>query len=523
MSARRTSLLIQGCGRQHGAALMVMLVILIIGAAAILVGVLGSSSLQIARDKTTADALAKAKAALIGRAVADSTSPGSLPCPDIDGSGIAQSTVSPVVGQCPSYIGRLPWKTLGLPDLRDGSGEQLWYAVSSNFRDYVTTNPINSDTTGNLTISGTTPASNAIAIVFSPGAALSGQSRSASLTASCATTGTTLANSLCAANYLEGSNANLSTTGTPNTTFQTAAASSTFNDQMIYITHDQLFQPVESRIAREAKKCLDDYAASSSGRYSWAAPDNDPTYTGNYSTVFGRIPAQPNINIIPDSGASTLASALGALQSALDAYHTNPSGSNQTALNNAANYVISLKNSVPSISSSTIDAAGDYGLYYANGTTTYSTASSYINSAASADYDTNMSLTWPSSCTLFSSSYWASWQNEVFFQVARANSPGQNSCGSSCLTITGSGNPAPQSNDYRAAVIIGRANNGSGSPTSDPPSYYLEGGNLHYSSRTPYTSPAISTAFVTYSPSDTANYSTVNDLVVCLDGNNYCK
>ena len=51
----------QGCGRQHGAALMVMLVILIVGAVAILVSVLSSSSLHIARDKTTADALAQAK------------------------------------------------------------------------------------------------------------------------------------------------------------------------------------------------------------------------------------------------------------------------------------------------------------------------------------------------------------------------------------------------------------------------------------------------------------------------------
>jgi hypothetical protein len=31
-------------------------------------------------------------------------------------------------------LGRLPWKTLGLPDLRDGDGERLWYAVSSATR-----------------------------------------------------------------------------------------------------------------------------------------------------------------------------------------------------------------------------------------------------------------------------------------------------------------------------------------------------------------------------------------------------
>ena len=30
--------------------------------------------------------------------------------------------------------GRLPWKTLAIPDLRDGAGERLWYAVSVRFK-----------------------------------------------------------------------------------------------------------------------------------------------------------------------------------------------------------------------------------------------------------------------------------------------------------------------------------------------------------------------------------------------------
>ena len=34
----------------------------------------------------------------------------------------------------PSASGRLPWKTLGLPDLRDGHGERLWYAVSTQLQ-----------------------------------------------------------------------------------------------------------------------------------------------------------------------------------------------------------------------------------------------------------------------------------------------------------------------------------------------------------------------------------------------------
>jgi type II secretory pathway pseudopilin PulG len=539
MSVKLTSLLRQGCRRQHGAALMVMLVILVIGAAAILVGVLSSSSLQIERDKTTADALAQARNALIGRAVSDANLPGSLPCPDSTGNGSADTFSG---SDCPNYIGRLPYKTLGLPDLRDGSGEELWYALSPNFRDQTPTpHVINSDTLGTLTISGTTTANNVIAIVFAPGATLSGQSRSTTQTAGCThlKNSPVVANSLCPTNYLDGSNNILSTGSSPNSTYQAAAASSAFNDQLIYITHDQLLQPVETRIAREVKNCLDAYAASSSGRYPWAASDGDMTYTGSFNTVFGRIAATPltTTQAIDNTGL-TMLTALSNLQVALNAYSANNNASTRAALLSAGQALFNAAynadhNSGTFQSYNSItdpsEYAGNNAQSLANGSgSSVSQIQGEIDSSNTAlnsngFVDGTMSNIWPSGCFSFSSGYWSNWVNEVFFQVARANSPGQNSCGSSCLTITGSGNPAPQNNDYRAAVIIGRANNGSGSAISDPPSYYLEGGNLHYSSRTPYTSPAISTAFVTYNPSDTANYSTVNDLVLCLDGNNYCK
>jgi len=514
MSTERAFFFRQGCARQHGAALMVMLVIMIIGAAAILVSALSSSSLQIERDKTTAAALAQARDALIGRAVADITSPGSLPCPDIDDTGIAQSTVGQPGGNCPNYIGRLPWKTLGLPDLRDGSGERLWYALSPNFRDYVSLNHINSDSQGTLTISGTLTANNVIAIVFSPGSTLSGQSRSATQSAACTTTGTTVAASWCATNYLEGRNADPRTATSPNTTFQSAG--STFNDQMITITHDQLFQPVETRIGREAKNCLDDYAASSSSKYPWAAPVSDSTNTGTYNTLFGRLSSTPNINIHTGSGG-------------------NGSSAQQSALINAGNNVVSLKNSVAGVSSNTIDNAGDYGKDFAQGNATYSTTMSYYNAAvtALAPYLSSgsaattlsnalatmqsainaiyadspdipsMSANWPVSCTLFTSTYWPYWQNEVFYQVASGFQPGSSANFGTPLTINGSG-------AYRATVIVARQAFPSQTPriiSSD--TTYLEAANQHQ------TTP--SSAFVTYSPS-TASYSTVNDLVLCLDG-----
>jgi hypothetical protein len=60
-------------------------------------------------------------------------------------------------------LGRLPWKTLRLPDLRDGAGERLWYAVGTNFKtntrsdcDPLSPDPfsgcLNSDAKGTITV-----------------------------------------------------------------------------------------------------------------------------------------------------------------------------------------------------------------------------------------------------------------------------------------------------------------------------------------------------------------------------------
>src|SRR5262249_54990152 len=82
-------------------------------------------------------------------------------------------------------IGRLPWKKLGLPDLRDGYGERLWYAVSSNYKNSPRTacanagaaGCLNSDTTGTLTVrnpdgaavNDATASTGAIAVIIAPG------------------------------------------------------------------------------------------------------------------------------------------------------------------------------------------------------------------------------------------------------------------------------------------------------------------------------------------------------------------
>lgn len=73
--------------------------------------------------------------------------PGDLPCPDRNNDGIAETSCSNS-----ARLGRLPWKTLGLGDLRDGSGERLWYAVSERYKNNPRLRPLNLDTQGSWSV-----------------------------------------------------------------------------------------------------------------------------------------------------------------------------------------------------------------------------------------------------------------------------------------------------------------------------------------------------------------------------------
>ena len=93
-----------------------------------------------ARDRASERVLLEARAALIAHAVdrpIDTlVGPGYLPCPDLDGDGWAESTCGSLAGDSgqAQRLGLLPWKTLGLPELRDGHGERLWYAVATKYK-----------------------------------------------------------------------------------------------------------------------------------------------------------------------------------------------------------------------------------------------------------------------------------------------------------------------------------------------------------------------------------------------------
>ena len=225
----------------------------------------------------TGRALALARDALISyslAAVSATSRPGALPCPDRSGNGSASTCNN--VGR---RIGLLPWKTLGIPELRDGSGAPLLYAVSNVHRS--TTGILNSDTSGDYTVTGLESATGVIAVIFAPGTAVGNQRRDATV-AACATTGTNIARNLCPANYLEGGNDD------GNTSFVTAAASASFNDKLLLITTDNLYPAVTTYVARRAREALNTFYTSM-GRFPYAANMADSAYNCTVGVTQGRL------------------------------------------------------------------------------------------------------------------------------------------------------------------------------------------------------------------------------------------
>ncbi len=249
---------------QRGFALIALLALAALISAFLIASALNFTSAGISneREDRSMSALRKAKAALIAYAASEqwqlykgqpTDQPGGLPCPDTDDDGASEGLCSNAL----SRVGRLPWASIGADDLRDASGERLWYAVSSNFRRLSGTTIINSDTQGLLIVTGAAPASNVVAVVIAPGNALSGQDR--------------IAQHNDPAAYLEGV-----TASTPDYGFNTVALpSGTANDRLLVITQAELMAAVEpvvaARIERDVKPLIQSYFGIW-GFYPFAVP-----------------------------------------------------------------------------------------------------------------------------------------------------------------------------------------------------------------------------------------------------------
>ena len=256
--------------RQRGIALIIVLVLLGLLVGVLAIGFTGDLVRQNDKERRTTDALAKAKEALIGYAANyRDEHPGQvfgyLPCPDVDGNP-GEGTAKTACGVTDAtVIGRLPWKTLELPPLRDGDDECLWYAVSGDFKNNPQTGLMNWDTNGLIEImapdgtnfaaggSGSTaiPTRRAAAVIFAAGAILPGQDRSLAMTYP----PTICSGNYIAANYLDTDAASTINNGSATSTTanalsryiaafnsnRTAAATNTFNDRMLFITPDEIF------------------------------------------------------------------------------------------------------------------------------------------------------------------------------------------------------------------------------------------------------------------------------------------
>jgi type II secretory pathway pseudopilin PulG len=410
-----------------GASLLVLIVFAILGLilARLLAGYITADDSG-ERDKVSLQAIAQAKAGLIAYAVAVQPDtyakrPGEMPCPDLDNDGDAEITCF----QANQRIGRLPWKTLKLPDLRDGHGERLWYALSGTFqRKTFNQCPtsggpacLNSDTHGTITLrnsigsvvlDGSGIDGGAIAVLMAAGpvttrlGANRPQDRSCNGDADirkCERTGVCSGSTtaLCQpSNYLELVDSSVlplreaRNSMEDNAEFSDGARDNGFitgpardaqgnivvNDVIVPISYQDLMPLLEQRIAGEALKCLHDYAATGTGRFPWAAPSNSDygvPLSDRAGERWGRIP-------------QTL---------------------NATRASNGA-----------------------------------------------------MNATWPSDCPIAmdvsKKAWWANWKDQVFFAVARGLAPdaASPSCAGGCLSV----GPSPSKADTHVVVVLaGRA------------------------------------------------------------------
>lgn len=182
--------------RQAGIALLALLTVLTLCGLYLFVGQLSATQFELAREQDAAAALAEAKAALIGDAIARSpvNDAGYLRLPDL-GSKLVDGEWVPAEGgpsvsfpgndEDHTVIGKFPWKRttvghIGTGVLRDAQGECLWYVVSGRFKIVPKTSQLNWDTQGQIEVidaNGAVIATNIAALVVAPGRALDGQSR----------------------------------------------------------------------------------------------------------------------------------------------------------------------------------------------------------------------------------------------------------------------------------------------------------------------------------------------------------
>lgn len=312
--------------KQDGIALLVLVIVIALTLSAYYFSSISVVDIKIDNLDKTRAALKQAKKALINYAVmhADGISSGDagefgyLPCPHIAKNSPPAEGEQQVpncgAGKLNS-IGYLPWKSLDTGVLRDGSGNCLWYAVSSSYKNAVYAGLINEDTNGmfqvvdssGTIIAGNVPEDRIVAVVFAPGPVLATQTRVFDNTTICGDDGAN------PSAYLEGNGVtnNAALSGDVDTIDQFLHASITsdspvppsivppYNDHFIIITRDEIWQAIMRRsdlnnrlseVTESLAECLAEYvnhAENPNKRLPWPAKSDleggDYRIMDNYS------------------------------------------------------------------------------------------------------------------------------------------------------------------------------------------------------------------------------------------------
>ncbi len=248
---------------QRGATILIFIAIVLLGVTTLLVTELSVNQRLQQRTDVTLETLNLAKQALIGYGMEHNT-PGTLPCPDTTGDG----QENPQGANCQSQLGLVPHRTLNLPELLDGTGARIWYAVDLNYTNNAAATK-NSSINTNLTLDGV----DAAAILIGPGPATGDQARRL----------------LNQTDYLEGQNAD------GNLTSYESTQTESQNDQVIALYTNSYWTLIETRVLSTAATLVTNYRTVC-GEYPWAASFGGP-FTSTINTQLGALPlnsALPN-------------------------------------------------------------------------------------------------------------------------------------------------------------------------------------------------------------------------------------
>lgn len=242
--------------RSRGAAILIMLTIVVLAVTTMLVSQISLNQRKNLRTKDNAAALNAAAEALQGYALAHPV-PGTMPCPDTTGDGLE----NPSAGSCQSQRGLLPLRTLGMNQLTDSSGASLWYAVELSYVANAA-GARNSSTVTSLQLDGEWMA----AVIIAPGKVLDNQQRTL----------------LSATGFLEGINADA------NLDRYVRGVDGSNNDQILGIAKGAYWSLVEKQVLSEVGALLANYQLNC-GEYPWAASFGGP-YDSAVSLQIGSLP-----------------------------------------------------------------------------------------------------------------------------------------------------------------------------------------------------------------------------------------